>query len=590
MNRKAVSRPKGLFASYWQVLIHQRKLARRSIILTVFGGLLETAAILAIVPIVASQEKIDKFGIVLKGPTLRYWAVVGFIVMALLASLVRLLAERSLYRMLGAFERESRIKMTKTVLEMDWSAFLKLRGGDLNTSLLLTIEELSYGVQFFVRAVGMLGIVAVFAGVAVGLSWRLGLFTLGFGALALAAYFVGLRPTQRHSSSLTSAASSLGEQADLLFNNLKLFRSQGGRSASFRRIHDTYDEYAHAYVKSQFTVPLTRALFEMSGIVGVAILLFGALITTRGAVLSGASIAFLVLFLRLAPRLTSGQELLQMARVRRKWCDTWWAMLDGVTNAPMFLGGSSVPSFEKCLEVRDVGFVYPGTTRSILSGINWEIHPGEAIAFVGDSGAGKTTMTDLVTGLIQPCEGTIRLDGTDLRDIDIEAWQSHLGLVMQEPPLLAGSVLENVFWTELTRDLDQARQALEMANALGFVQRLPEGPESVIGQRGATLSGGERQRLALARALYRKPWLLILDEPTSALDAESEEEVLRALEGIKSTCAMIIIAHGLNPVRLADRIYVLDGGRIVEHGTWDELVEQSDGRFRSMVERHSRFS
>ncbi|MHB8318514.1 MAG: ATP-binding cassette domain-containing protein [Acidimicrobiales bacterium] len=499
-----------------------------------------------------------------------------------------MLGERSVYRLVGLFERQRREEMTRVALEMDWTAYLKVRVGDISTSLLLTIQQLSYGIQTFVRAVGTLGVAAMFAIAAVAVSLKLGLIALGLAALALVVYLVGVKPTQRHLARLTDAASLLGRESDLVFANLKLFRSQGGRNFSRERMERIYAEYSDAYVKSQYVVPFTRSLLEFIGIAGVGIVILGALLTTPGALLSASSLAFLVLFLRLAPRLTLSQELFQQARIYRKWCDSWWEMIDTAVTAPMSTGGTVRASFQKGLEFHDVGFVYPGTSRPILNGITWEIHPGEAVAFVGDSGAGKTTIVDLVTGLIRPSEGLVLLDGRDLREVNIEEWQSHLGLVMQEPPLLAGSVFDNICWTEPLRDLEKAKHALDMANASEFVDRLPEGISTVIGQRGATLSGGEKQRLALARALYREPWLLILDEPTAALDAGAEEEVVRALEGIKATCAMIVIAHGLNPVRLAERIYVLEGGAISECGSWNDLASRPDGRFARMVEMRLR--
>jgi ABC-type bacteriocin/lantibiotic exporter with double-glycine peptidase domain len=250
-------------------------------------------------------------------------------------------------------------------------------------------------------------------------------------------------------------------------------------------------------------------------------------------------------------------------------------------------GGAGSPHFDRGLQVEQIEFTYPGRTEPVLRQVTWELRIGQAIALVGDSGAGKTTMLDLVTGLLRPTGGRITIDGVDLADIDLEQWQAHLGLVPQEAPLFAGSVLENVYWMETRHDPEAARHALELAHAVEFVDRLPQGMATVLGQRAATLSGGQRQRLALARALYRQPWVLVLDEPTSALDSEAELEVLRALEEAKSTCAMIIVSHGLNPVRLAGHIYVMADGTVAEHGSWEELAGRPDGRFARIVRQRA---
>lgn len=580
-------RGKGLVGSYWTILGDLHRSAKVAIALTVLSGLLETVGILAVVPIVEPNETVSAFGVTLQGSSLRYAGVLSFVVFALLASVVRVLAERALTRLVAAFERRRRGELTRAALGMDWAAFLKIRAGDVNTSLLLSVHQVSSGVQFFVRAMGMLGVAIIFVAVAVSLSVQLSIFTAAFVVLAAVTYFLGAKPTRRHTTSLTAAASSLGQEADLLFGSLKLFRSQGERVQSQRRMETIYADYANAYVKSMYIVPRTRSMFEIGGIVGIGAVLLGALATAHGAELSAASLAFLVLFLRLAPRLISTQEHLQNARSYRSWCDTWWETLDAMHASPMATGGTRTPSFERGLRVEQVGYTYPGRTEPVLEQVSWELRPGQAIALVGESGAGKTTMLDLVTGLLQPTRGRITVDGVDLAEVDTEQWQSHLGLVPQESPLFAATVLENVYWTEARREPDEARRALELAQATTFVDRLPDGMATVLGQRATTLSGGQRQRLALARALYRRPWVLVLDEPTSSLDASAEDEVLRALEAIKSTCAMIVVSHNLNPVRLADQIYVMAGGTITEHGTWEELVVRPEGRFARIVRQRS---
>jgi ABC-type multidrug transport system fused ATPase/permease subunit len=576
-----------LVASYWNMLEGHRRGAVIAVVDAIVSGLLETAGVLAVVPLIEARQQISAVGIQVHGSELRYWAVVAFIVFALTAAGMRLLGERAIIRVIAGFERSRRQEITQAALGMDWAAFLRLHLGDVNTSLLFTISQVALGVQIFVRSMGMLGVVVVFVAVAVGISWQLSVFTFALAAIAVVAYLLGAKPTRRHTTALADAASDLGREADLLFGNLKLFRSLGDRKSSQARMDGIYHRYESAFTRSQYTLPRTRSILESTGIIGIAVVLLAAVIRSHGASLSPSSIAFLVLFLRLAPRFVSAQENLQASRNYRRWCDTWWETLGAMEDAPMLPTGSAPPHFDDALQADHVGFTYPGTIRPVLHDANWTLGRREAIAFVGDSGSGKTTMLDMVTGLLQPTEGLLTLDGVDLRTIDVELWQSHLGLVMQEPPVLAGTVLDNVVWTEPDRDEARVWEALSKAHAMEFVDRMPGGVHATLGQRGATLSGGERQRLALARALYRRPWLLILDEPTSALDAESEHEVLRALADVKSTCAMIIVAHGLNPLRLADRIYVLSGGTMVEHGTWAQLTERTNGVFAEMIRRHA---
>ena len=214
--------------------------------------------------------------------------------------------------------------------------------------------------------------------------------------------------------------------------------------------------------------------------------------------------------------------------------------------------------------------------------VSWELPPGGCVAFVGESGGGKTTILDLVTGLMIPTSGQVALDGRDLRELDLEAWRHRVGFVMQDAPIFFGTVVENIAWGSATPDRARAEEAADLAHLGDVLRAMPEGLDTHLGQRGARLSGGQRQRVALARALYREPWLLVLDEATSALDSDSERVIHDALVSLKGECSMLVVAHRIKTVALADRILVLQGGRVVEDGSWDALMA-ADGAFRKMA-------
>jgi ABC-type multidrug transport system fused ATPase/permease subunit len=191
-------------------------------------------------------------------------------------------------------------------------------------------------------------------------------------------------------------------------------------------------------------------------------------------------------------------------------------------------------------------------------------------------------MLDLVTGLLRPTAGRIALDGVSFGELDLEEWQSHIGLVLQESPLFHATVRENIV-ADLGVEDERVWACLAAAHAKNFVEELPARLDTVIGERGGRLSGGQRQRIGLARALYRRPWLLILDEATSALDSVSEQVVLEALRGLRGQVAMMVVAHRLATVEMADRIYVLEAGGIVQSGSWAELLSDSGSPFARMA-------
>ncbi|KAB8143937.1 ABC transporter ATP-binding protein [Chloroflexia bacterium SDU3-3] len=219
-----------------------------------------------------------------------------------------------------------------------------------------------------------------------------------------------------------------------------------------------------------------------------------------------------------------------------------------------------------------ISFRYKGSDTHSLSDFSLEVQPGETIAVVGPSGAGKSTLLNLLIGFIRPSSGHILLDGVDMDQLDLRTYRRSLSVVPQETVLFDGTIRENILYGVHNVSDEQLQQALEDANVLEFVSQLPDGLETLIGERGARLSGGQKQRIAIARALIRNPRVLILDEATSALDTRSERLIQQALGRLMQGRTTFVVAHRLSTIRNADRIIVLDKGRIVEVGSHAELV------------------
>ncbi|MFT3841868.1 MAG: ABC transporter transmembrane domain-containing protein [Myxococcaceae bacterium] len=248
-------------------------------------------------------------------------------------------------------------------------------------------------------------------------------------------------------------------------------------------------------------------------------------------------------------------------------------------------GGKTLDHVKGKVEWQDVHFAYP--TRSdvgVLKGLKLTLEPGEVVALVGPSGAGKSTIASLLYRLYDPAQGKVLLDGVSLTDLEPNWLRRQIGVVAQEPLLFSASVAENIRYGRPDATDEEVEAAAKMANAHTFISQFPEGYKTLVGERGVQLSGGQKQRVAIARAVLKNPRLLILDEATSALDAESEHLVREALERLMQGRTTLVIAHRLSTVKGANRVVVLDAGRIAQIGTHESLAVE-DGIYRRLVER-----
>jgi ATP-binding cassette subfamily B protein len=305
---------------------------------------------------------------------------------------------------------------------------------------------------------------------------------------------------------------------------------------------------------------------------------FGIWQVSRNEITVGVLTAFLAYISRFYTRLDSMSRIVSVTQKAAAGAKRIFDILDHVSSVPEPTRPVHLDQVRGEIDIRDVQFRYGN--RSVIRGIDLKIAPGEMVGLVGHSGSGKSTLVNLICRFYDVSEGSIRIDGVDIRSLPVAECRRHIGLVLQEPFLFFGTISENIAYGKPEATREEIVAAARAAHAHEFILRLPRGYDSLVGERGQGLSGGERQRISIARALLIDPRILILDEATSSVDTETEQEIQKALDNLVRGRTTIAIAHRLSTLRRADRIVVMDSGQVVETGPHEELIARKGAYFR----------
>ncbi|MCH6556653.1 MAG: lipid A export permease/ATP-binding protein MsbA [Nitrospirae bacterium] len=383
----------------------------------------------------------------------------------------------------------------------------------------------------------------------------------------------------------TRGQEKIGDMASALqeaLTGIRVVKTFGREEAEGARFQHSNRAYLRATMKGVQVSSLVSSHMEVIGVLGVAMIIwYGGYLVIDGEMTPGAFFSFLAaMFMAYTPlrRLAGANNTIQQALSA---AERVFGVLDLENERDRDRGLRELSPITRSLEFRGVTFQYDGTEQPALRDINLSMSAGEVVALVGSSGSGKTTLANLVPRFYEPTRGMILLDGQNTREGTLKSLRRQIGIVSQDTVLFDETVRNNIAYGKLDAAEHELVEAAQAAYAHDFIQRLPDGYDTVIGENGVKLSGGERQRLAIARAILRDPPILILDEATSSLDSESERIVQLALSNLMRNRTTLVIAHRLSTVQNADRIIVLDRGRIVETGSHEELL-RNGGRYQRL--------
>jgi ABC transporter fused permease/ATP-binding protein len=505
-------------------------------------------------------------------------ALVGAVASALRFALFSIAGERVVARL--------RADLFARLMEQDIAFFDEKKTGELTnrlasdtTVLQNTVSvNISMGLRFVVSIMGGVGFLFF-------TSWRLTLVMLAVVppiALGAVAYGRRVRKLSRDVQDALAGSSEVAEEALSGIRTVRSFTAEPHEVRRYTAAVMASFELARSRARIASTFMGVASFAALSAL--AAVLWYGGHLILTGDITPGALTKFLIYTVLVAFSLGGLSDIWADYMKASGAAERIFELLDR-TPAILPSGGVELDAVEGRVDFEGVVFAYPSRRDvPVLAGIDLAILPGEVVALVGPSGAGKSTIAALLTRLYDPSAGRILVDGHDLRDLAPDGLRRRIGVVSQEPILFSSSVAENIRYGRAGATDAEIEAAARAANAHDFITRFPEGYRTLVGERGVQLSGGQKQRVAIARAVLKDPRILVLDEATSALDAESEHLVKEALDRLMKGRTTLIIAHRLSTVADADRVCVLDAGRIVESGPHATLMS-NDGLYRRLVER-----
>jgi ATP-binding cassette, subfamily C, bacterial len=589
--------------STWRTALHLIRFAigvnPRAFTLTVatalIGSIAEGAGLVLLLPLLSaagmnfgSSTAAGRFATLSQQLLLRagvphtYWlpAVLGiFLLVGALRSMLRRSQSMMSYTTTINIQLALSRRIYQSVVKAQWGYLVRQRSGGFTHLLTDELRRVTDAVTLSFSLINIGSLTLLYLAVALKLSAPMTLLVLALGGVLLFLQRSALSRTRASGKALSASVGEVYAATEEHLLNLKSVKTYDAEDRDIQMFADLSADVAHHSVRSARFQAASAFRFEVGSLIALGSVIFLALGVLH--VQPATMLLLLAIFTRLMPQLATLQgQVHQYASILPSFDHVLSIEADCLAHAePTSLepdAHASTPRLTLQHEFRldNIWFAYqtsaPRDPEFVLKGIDLPIQAGLITAVIGPSGAGKSTIADLVNGLLIPTQGSLSLDGNQLGPAEIRQWRRQVGYVGQETVLFHQSVRENLLWARPDATDEELRTALTHASAT-FVYDLPGGLESIVGDRGILLSSGQRQRISLARALLRQPTLLILDEATNALDVENEARILDAIQSLRGTLTILMIAHRASAIRRADRIFELEAGLITRSGTWPEL-------------------
>lgn len=486
-------------------------------------------------------------------------------------SIFLLIGQRQVGYTAAQVSTDLRLQLLRVILRSKWEYFLHQPVGKLTNALASEAQRASTAFVNGATAITYLIQAIVYATVAFALSWQASLVGIAAGAIVIGLSHFLVQISRKAGLKQTRLMTSLMSNLTDTLQSVKPLKAMAR-------------EHLADQVLANDTNRLNKALRKQ--VISSALLSSGQELMFTGFICLGVFLAIdtfaiglpvvMVLVVGLGRAFNFFGKVQKQYQKLAQGESAYWALLDSITaanSAEEHVGGSAAAKLEHSIQFENVGFSYDN--HAVFEKLSMDIDAGSLTTLVGPSGTGKTTIVDLTIGLLSPTSGRILVDGRPLQEVDLKQWRNLIGYVPQDTILLHDTVLHNVTLGDPALRVEDAERALHAANAWGFISAMPDGIDTVVGERGGKLSGGQRQRIAIARALVNQPRLLVLDEATSALDRESEEAVCQTMESLKGHLTILAISHNRALVQAADRVYKMQGGgaRLQETGALSDLIK-----------------